>query len=147
MKAWGFIAFTVAVSWSVVASLNGQTFTSVDQALVRKRGGANQISVVDHSTFLTVDSRSEINLWKFDGTANLTQISSLPTGWHFRSFDYSLASKTLAFSNSNSLNNEIHVYSIDKQSRFAKVRIIDLKPHFESGCTMEIRFSPTGKYL
>jgi WD40 repeat protein len=110
--------------------------------LISPRGGASFITAVDANTVLTVDSRVTINLWQFKQNENLRKIATLTAEEAFRTFDYCQSSKMFAFSNSNSINNEILFYSISAQRQFTRRK--HLKLPFAHGPTMEFRFSPKG---
>jgi WD40 repeat protein len=127
---------------SFVQSDTSSRVRVLHEEVINPTGGASFISGVDAHTILTVDSRRTINLWEIEEKWKVKQLVILPTESIFRSFDYCQFSRTFAYSNSNSVNNELFFYSITDARQFVKKKHIKLP--FADGPTMAFRFSPQG---
>jgi hypothetical protein len=102
-----FIGQTLAFYLSA-APVDALAVKLIGRSRILPSDGAYYMTLVDKQTLL-MHSRCRVYLWHFSGTTELKQLDILKLDWCFRSFDYCPSTRTLAFSNSNSINSKVVV--------------------------------------
>lgn len=128
--------------WQPVSN-PAQQFRLIDQHRVRETGGATHSFEVDDSTILTVDSKMQLNLWRFSDTSKLGRIATHDVGWSSWNFAYSRRNKVIAYPAQR--NNGIHFYKISDDGSFQLAKFLDWSSVCPKGPTLTLAFSPDGR--
>ena len=117
-------------------------FAMIDDSQAIKGSGATDSFNVDDERVLTVNSKMNVHLWKFDGSAKLQLLSSYRKDWSCWHYAYSPSNSLLAFPTENC--NGLYFHRIKRDDSFEQVKFLDWSDRIKKGPTVEVGFSPDG---